>query len=110
MPAAPLLFSTITDCFHLSPSFAARVRAEMSVPPPGGKGTMKVTGFAGYICAVASANQKNRDRPHLFIAPLQDLGGVFDDRLELARVQRLEVHRPALPALVVRQRRRLAPA
>ena len=63
MPAAPLRFSITTDCFHLSVSFVATVRAEMSVPPPGGKGTTKVTGFAGYVCAHAavaatSARQK----------------------------------------------------
>src|SRR5438067_1817192 len=110
MPAAPLLFSTITDCFHLSPSFAARVRAEMSVPPPGGKGTMKVTGFAGYVCAAASAAQKNRDSPQLRIAPLQNFGGVLHDRLALGRGERLELRRQALPVLVVRQPRRLAPA
>src|SRR6267143_5161544 len=62
MPAAPLRFSITTDLPHLSVSLAATVRAEISVPPPGGNGTIKVTGLAGYGCA--SAAQKNRDRPH----------------------------------------------
>src|SRR5438034_398829 len=62
MPAAPARFSTTTDWPHFAASLAATVRAEMSVPPPGGNGTMKVTGLAGYGCA--SAAQKNRARPH----------------------------------------------
>src|SRR5882672_10424443 len=110
MPAAPLLFSTTTDCCHFSPSFAAMVRAEMSVPPPGGKGTMNVTGFAGYPCAPASATQKNRVRPHLRIAPLKELTSLLDDRFALGRSERLEVRRPGLAVLVIRQPRRLAPA
>src|SRR5260221_7264490 len=44
MPAAPLRFSITTGCFHLSVSLVATVRAEMSVPPPGGNGTIQVTG------------------------------------------------------------------
>src|SRR5688572_31302071 len=32
-------------------SLAATVRAVMSVPPPGAKGTTKVTGRAGHACA-----------------------------------------------------------
>src|SRR6267142_6420114 len=110
MPAAPARFSTATDCFHLSVSFAATVRAEMSVPPPGGKGTMKVTGFAGYVCAAASTHQKNRDSPHLFIAPLEDRFCLLDDRTAFLRLERGEAGGPGLAILVVRQPRRLAPA
>jgi len=51
MPAAPARFSITTDCFHFSASLAATVRAEMSVPPPGGKGTIHVTALSGYAAA-----------------------------------------------------------
>src|SRR5437879_7422500 len=57
MPAAPARFSTTTDWPHFAASLAATVRAEMSVPPPGGNGTMKVTGLAGYGCASARSEE-----------------------------------------------------
>src|ERR1035438_4061241 len=51
-PAAPLLFSMITPWPHLAPSFWATMRAPVSVPPPGGNGTIRVTGRVGYApCA-----------------------------------------------------------
>src|SRR3954463_11458597 len=73
MPPAPERFSTTTDCPHLEVSFAASVRAVMSVPPPGENGTMKVTDFAGHDCATAHpihTRLKNRDRPRFIIAAL----------------------------------------
>src|SRR5256885_3816951 len=51
LPISPARFSATTDWPHFCESFAATVRAEISVPPPGGNGTMKVTGFAGQTCA-----------------------------------------------------------
>ena len=51
MPPAPPRFSTMTveppDFAHSAVSFAATVRAEISVPPPGANGTMKVTALVG---------------------------------------------------------------
>src|SRR6266446_6533504 len=75
-PPAPPRFSTTTAWPHFCESFAATVRAVMSVPPPGANGTMNVTGFAGYGCA--SAAQKNRDRPHfpLLSAARRKMGSV----------------------------------
>src|SRR5882672_11463559 len=75
-PPAPPRFSTTTDCPHFCESFAATVRAVISVPPPGANGTMKVTGLAGYGCA--SAAEKNRDRPHfpLLSAARRKMGSV----------------------------------
>src|SRR5882762_7968054 len=75
-PPAPPRFSTTTDCPHFCESFAATVRAVISVPPPGANGTMNVTGLAGYGCA--SAAEKNRDRPHfpLLSAARRKMGSV----------------------------------
>src|SRR4051794_3186993 len=56
MPAAPPLFSTTTVWPHLAPSFCATMRAPVSVPPPGGKGTTRVTARFGYVpCANTAA-------------------------------------------------------
>ncbi len=43
MPAAPALFSTTTGWPHFSDSFCASMRAPVSLPPPGEKGTTMVT-------------------------------------------------------------------
>src|SRR4051794_8788431 len=48
MPAAPGLFSTITGWPQRSDSFCAISRAPVSVPPPGGNGTTRVTERVGY--------------------------------------------------------------
>src|SRR5882762_2888976 len=66
-PPAPPRFSTTTAWPHFCESFAATVRAVISVPPPGANGTTNVTGFAGYGCASAAAATQNRDRPHFFM-------------------------------------------
>jgi hypothetical protein len=47
LPPAPGLFSMTKVHFALSETLFASVRAEMSVPPPGGKGTMSLIGLAG---------------------------------------------------------------
>src|SRR5215218_6851310 len=54
-PAAPPLFSTMTVWPHLAPSFWATMRAPVSVPPPGGNGTIIVTAWDGNApCANAA--------------------------------------------------------
>src|SRR5262245_51317649 len=55
LPLAPVRFSTTTGCPHVSFSFGASTRAVRSLPPPAAKPTMILTGFAGYVCACASA-------------------------------------------------------
>src|SRR5712691_8571957 len=49
LPPAPALFSTSTCCPMTSPTFFARMRATVSVPPPGWKPTTMVTGRLGYV-------------------------------------------------------------
>src|SRR5215467_12399117 len=52
LPPAPGLFSTTTTHFTLSVSFIATAREKMSVPPPGGNGTIKrIALSAGYSWA-----------------------------------------------------------
>src|SRR6187200_176362 len=54
LPPAPALFSTITDCPMFSESFLATMRPAVSVPPPGAKPTVRVTGRVGaQACAAA---------------------------------------------------------
>src|SRR5882672_5103276 len=53
VPPAPARFSTITVWPRYSASFLCITRATVSVPPPGAKPTVTVTGRAGYVCAVA---------------------------------------------------------
>src|SRR6185503_2870030 len=61
-PPAPPRFS-ITTCWpQICESFSPRSRAEMSVAPPGGKGTMKRTGFCGHDCACAHDIARPRSR------------------------------------------------
>src|SRR5262245_50201411 len=47
-PPAPPRFSITTCWFQIWVSFSPSSRAEMSVAPPGGNGTMKRTGFCGH--------------------------------------------------------------
>src|SRR6266850_2413163 len=47
---APGLLSITTGCPSRGESFSPTARATMSTPPPGGNGTMKRTGRAGYVC------------------------------------------------------------
>jgi hypothetical protein len=44
---APARFSTTTGCFRVSESFCAAARENVSVGPPGGKGTIQRSGFDG---------------------------------------------------------------
>src|SRR5262245_20982574 len=59
MPLAPARFSTTTDWPRLSVSFADRMRAATSVPPPAAKPTIILIGLSGYragcalTCAIA---------------------------------------------------------
>src|SRR5687768_217319 len=53
-PLAPPRLSTTTGWPQPSESFCATVREMMSVPPPGGNGTMRRTGRLGYACAAVS--------------------------------------------------------
>jgi hypothetical protein len=43
-----------TDWPQICASFSPSSRAEMSVAPPGGNGTMNLTGFCGQACAQAA--------------------------------------------------------
>src|SRR6185503_15540946 len=54
-PPAPPRFSITTVWPQICDSFSPTRRAEMSVAPPGGNGTMKRTGFCGQDCAWAPA-------------------------------------------------------
>src|SRR5688500_11749550 len=56
IPAAPPRLSTTNCCPTRSPIFCVRMRATMSLPPPGGHGTIIRTGFTGYVwaCSVAA--------------------------------------------------------
>src|ERR1700735_636875 len=64
LPAAPVLFSTMTDCPHLRDSQSAMMRGMTSAVPPAGKGTTIFTVRVGKSCACAgmamapSANTK----------------------------------------------------
>src|SRR5262245_15737404 len=53
LPCAPPRLSMMTCCPQPSASLAPRMRPKPSVPPPGGKGTMKRTGRSGNVCAIA---------------------------------------------------------
>src|SRR2546427_5226907 len=53
-PPAPPRFSITTGCPRLSASAGTKLRAVMSVPPPGAAGTIRRIGLAGY-CAHAWA-------------------------------------------------------
>ena len=46
-PPAPVRLSTTIVAFIASPSFCATKRATVSVPAPGGKGTIRRIGLAG---------------------------------------------------------------
>src|SRR5262249_41723366 len=54
MLPAPGRLSITNDGPRLSASFCPRMRAMTSELPPGAYGTMKRTGLAGYVCAVAA--------------------------------------------------------
>src|SRR4029453_19089922 len=55
LPPAPPRLSMMNVCFISSVSALAMGRAAMSEGPPGGHGTMIVTGLVGYACASAIA-------------------------------------------------------
>src|SRR5687768_16673614 len=55
LPPAPARFSTMTCWPSCSPRGFCRMRAVVSVPPPGSKPTTIVTGLAGKPCAAAAA-------------------------------------------------------
>src|SRR5882762_1913405 len=57
MPPAPPRFSITTGWPRLSCSAGTKLRAAMSVPPPGAAGTTRWIGFAGY-CAAAGGIAK----------------------------------------------------
>src|SRR5262249_38469173 len=61
LPLAPTRFSTTTGWPRVCPSLSASTRAAMSGAPPGGIGTMIVTGRDGN-CADASVAEKSRAR------------------------------------------------
>src|SRR5690348_12490562 len=88
-PPAPARFSTITDCPMDCDSFCATTRAIVSVPPPGAKPTVSVTGCVGVKpCAKAFAAHASTAPPrapiHIFIVLL------------LWKPRRIEKHRQLL--------------
>src|SRR5688572_27806545 len=71
MVPAPGRFSTTNGCPRRSDSLAANRRASVSLPPPGGYGTIMRTGFTGYDWAAACKANSNRTpiNPSLFTVP-----------------------------------------
>src|SRR5918992_3402599 len=71
LPPAPARFSTTICWPSCSPSTGWRMRAVVSVPPPGSKPTTMVTGLFGY-CAKHIPETSNAPivRPILLITPL----------------------------------------
>jgi hypothetical protein len=55
---APARLSTINDPPSFSWSFGARIRAMVSVDPPGGNGTIRVTGLSGQASAIGLAEAR----------------------------------------------------
>src|SRR6266513_4647977 len=55
MPPAPPRFSITTGWPRFSCSAGTKLRAVMSVPPPGAAGTMRWIGFVGYCAAAGGA-------------------------------------------------------
>src|SRR5262245_20003120 len=63
LPAAPPLYS-ITICWpRNSPSVGVIWRATRSLEPPGGNGTMSLTGLVGYGCACAISRKTSARKP-----------------------------------------------
>src|ERR1700760_3387372 len=97
VPPAPPTFSTITgwpsDVFIRS----LTMRATMSVMPPGGNGTIRVTGFDGKLSALAPATQASATsstakRDANFITLSLRLDAVaLDDRPPLVELGLVEV-------------------
>src|SRR5215210_8024511 len=61
-PPAPPLFSTMTLCFSSLLSAAATGRATVSATPPGGNGTIIVTGLAGQASSARTIVGKTETR------------------------------------------------
>src|SRR5262249_47944673 len=76
LPAAPPLYS-ITTCWpRNSPSVGVIWRATRSLEPPGGNGTISLTGLTGYGCACATAKKTSARRPPIGVplsAPFQEV-------------------------------------
>ena len=70
MPAAPVLFSTITGWPSATRSFSAMMRAGTSLGPPAGKPTsMRMVRFGKSCADAADRKQRKHDRqqaPHRF--------------------------------------------
>src|SRR4051812_41951677 len=65
------MFSTTTGCPSSSPSFAATGREKESVGPPGGKGTIHLSGFEGYWAKPELAQSRSRRKASLRIDALR---------------------------------------
>jgi len=70
LPPAPARFSMTKGCPRISAIFGVTVRATMSVPPPGGNGTMTRIGFDGKFCASAALAASKTARNRCFISLL----------------------------------------
>src|SRR5580765_2874037 len=65
------MFSTTTGCPSSSPSFAATGREKESVGPPGGNGTIHLSGFEGYWAKPELAKARSRRQASLRIDALR---------------------------------------
>src|SRR5215471_15439661 len=75
LPPAPPTFSITIGCPSVSRIFSAMMRAAESVDPPGGNGTIRVSGRAGKVCACAVAaahTAMNSAATSLLITPSPD--------------------------------------
>src|SRR5882672_9363329 len=111
-PPAPARFSTTIGCLSTRPIASAIGRATVSATPPGGKGTIIVTGRFGYSCALSgkpainsrSANKFAQHFAHIVIGAsgasvppsvsvaLDGIVGITDQRSgERTRVEWLQI-------------------
>ena len=64
-PLAPGRFSATTGWPRRCVSQSAVMRASESVTPPGGKGTMTLTGFCGQFCAGQAPETARRSKEEI---------------------------------------------
>src|SRR5437667_11419685 len=62
-PLAPGRFSTTIACAQIAARLGSMMRASVSAPPPGGKGTTMRTGFDGKPCASVPLEETRSARP-----------------------------------------------
>src|SRR5215475_1692816 len=80
LPPAPPTFSITIGCPSDSRIRSAMMRAAASVDPPGGNGTISVSGREGKVCACANAPQpmtSSSAATSFLITPSPDVGAIF---------------------------------